>query len=57
MKGVGGEGRDPSREGDDEDKDEEDEVDVMKPHEEPFSNLAGISCRKIVGKKQTLLMQ
>ena len=55
---MGGEGGDPSREGDDdEDEDEEDEVDVMKPHEEPFSNLAGISCQKIVGKKQTLSMQ
>ena len=50
---MGGEGRDPSREGDD----DEDEVDVMKPHEQAFSNIAGISCRKIVGKKQTLLMQ
>ena len=41
---MGGEGIDPSREGDE----DEDEVEVMKPYEEPFSNLAGISCRKIV---------
>ena len=50
---MGGEGIDPSREGDE----DEDEVEVMKPYEEPFSNLAGISCRKIVGRKQTLSMQ
>ena len=47
---MGGEGIDPSKERDDGDEEDEDKVEVMKPHEEPC-------CRKIVGRKQSLLMQ
>ena len=48
---MGGEGIDQSKEMDEDgDEDDEDKAEVMKPHEEPY-------CRKIVGRKQSLLMQ